>query len=1051
MSFISSIVNRLISVMMFIGFFLALTLLVFAFVTNQSADLVIGHESFIQNKANNQGPYNNTLYNPYTVYNDGTKLYIADLSNHRVLIYNTVPTVNNALADVVVGQPNMTSNLANQGGIPAANTLFTPQSVYTDGTKLYIADRNNHRVLIYNTVPTVDNASAAVVVGQPNMTSNSENQGGSVAANTLYSPHSVYTDGTKLYIADYYNNRVLIYNTVPTSDNASADVVVGQPNMTSNSENQGGSVAANTLYQPYSAYTDGSKLFISDYSNHRVLIYNTVPISDNASANVVVGQANMTSNSSNQGGSAAANTLFSPQSVYTDGAKLYIADRSNNRVLIYNTVPTSDDASANVVVGQANMTSNSINQGGSVNANTLNTPGLVYTTGGKLYIADTYNHRVLIFNTVPTVNNTSADVVVGQSNMTSNLFNQGGVAANTHSQPSSVYTDGTKLYIADLANHRVLIYNTLPTENYASADVVVGQPNMTSNLFNQGGSVAANTLFAPQSAYADGTKLYIADRNNHRVLIYNTLPTVNNASADVVVGQPNMTSNSPNQGGSVAANTLNFPYWIYTDGTKLYIADCENHRALIYNIVPTLDNASANVVVGQANMTSNSDNQGGSVAANTLDSPVSVHTDGAKLYIADNSNERVLIYNTVPTVNDASADVVVGQPNMASNSGNQGGSVAANTLFQPNSVYTYGAKLYVADRLNNRALIYNTIPTVNDASADVVAGQTNMTSNSDNQGGGVAANTLSQPRSVYTDGTTLFIADWGNHRVLLYYEGDPSTPTTTPTGTATPTDTPTSTATPTSTVTLTITPTNTATPTTTPTSTATPNDTLTSTATPTNTPTCTATPNDTPTDTPTSTATPNDTPTCTSTSTNTPTYTATLTGTQTHTSTPTFPPTGATSPTDTPTCTATYTSTFTETTIGTPTCTSTHTTTPSHTPTATISVVAKLITQFSNYPNPFSPPYEKTSITYVLNQDADVEIGIYTYLGDCVKKFRFTAAEEGGRGTPIGHRNTFSWDGRSGRGILLGSGGYICRIVVKLPNSREIVTKTRKIGIIRRK
>ena len=116
-----------------------------------------------------------------------------------------------------------------------------------------------------------------------------------------------------------------------------------------------------------------------------------------------------------------------------------------------------------------------------------------------------------------------------------------------------------------------------------------------------------------------------------------------------------------------------------------------------------------------------------------------------------------------------------------------------------------------------------------------------------------------------------------------------------------------------------------------------------------------------------------------------------------------------------------------------------------------MAVVNNLISQVSNYPNPFSPPYEKTNITYVLNQDADVEIGIYTYLGDCVKRFRFKAGEEGGRGTPIGQRNTISWDGRSGRGVLLGSGGYICRIIVKPRDNSRAVTQTRKIGIIRRK
>ena len=39
----------------------------------------------------------------------GGKLYVADTQDNRILIYNKIPTTNNAAADVVVGQPNFTS------------------------------------------------------------------------------------------------------------------------------------------------------------------------------------------------------------------------------------------------------------------------------------------------------------------------------------------------------------------------------------------------------------------------------------------------------------------------------------------------------------------------------------------------------------------------------------------------------------------------------------------------------------------------------------------------------------------------------------------------------------------------------------------------------------------------------------------------------------------------------------------------------------------------------------------------------------------------------
>ncbi|UCD55446.1 MAG: hypothetical protein JSV93_01205, partial [Candidatus Omnitrophota bacterium] len=64
-----------------------------------------------------------------------------------------------------------------------------------------------------------------------------------------------------------------------------------------------------------------------------------------------------------------------------------------------------------------------------------------------------------------------------------------------------------------------------------SADVVVGQADFTSNSINQTGSTTvagANTLYASQSAFSDGKRLFIADQYNNRVLIYNSIPTSNN-------------------------------------------------------------------------------------------------------------------------------------------------------------------------------------------------------------------------------------------------------------------------------------------------------------------------------------------------------------------------------------------------------------------------------------------------------------------------------------------------------------------------------------------
>jgi len=109
-------------------------------------------------------------------------------------------------------------------------------------------------------------------------------------------------------------------------------------------------------------------------------------------------------------------------------------------------------------------------------------------------------------------------------------------------------------------------------------------------------------------------------------------------------------------------------------------------------------------------------------------------------------------------------------------------------------------------------------------------------------------------------------------------------------------------------------------------------------------------------------------------------------------------------------------------------------------------VAAGIITGVSNYPNPFDTrkggPGGQTTITYILNADAEVTIAIYDLLGYAVKTLTYSSGTMGGQAGP----NFVTWDGRNGNGTLVSKGGYIARIQVKSPNGSSTVI--RKIGVI---
>ncbi len=333
-----------------------------------------------------------------------------------------------------------------------------------------------------------------------------------------------------------------------------------------------------------------------------------------SAADVVLGQPDFTTTDP-----GVSQTLMRlPTAVASDGKILAVADTENNRVLIWKSIPTAIAAPADIVLGQKDF--NTVQQPIVVTASSFRGPQGVWIQDNRLYVADTQNHRVLIWNSIPTQNNQPADIVLGEPNFTTapepDLTKFTTTAhANTMVNPVSVTSDGTRLFVTDLGYHRVLIWNSIPTQNQQPADVVVGEPDMDSTI--EGGNDVkkvcastgtdsngnptypdrcAATLSYPRFALSDGQRLYIADGGNDRVLIFNTIPVANGASADIVLGQPDMLSDvitdnedifTPNLQRS-SSDTIRTPTALAWDGTNLYVTDPYDRRVLVFTPAASL-------------------------------------------------------------------------------------------------------------------------------------------------------------------------------------------------------------------------------------------------------------------------------------------------------------------------------------------------------------------------------------------------------------------------------------------------------------------------------
>lgn len=445
--------------------------------------------------------------------------------------------------------------------------------------------------------PCPNLSQASAVLGQTDFVTSTSTP---VGPSTMASPQSVGYDPVNgvIYVADTYNNRVLGFTgfTVGAAlpaNGAKASFVLGQPcfeeTQNTGATNTAGPVttipstcssdsAATTtaygLYQPTKVWVDptSDKMVITDSGNNRVLIFDAPPTSASTAPTVIVGQTSITANSANQGsGSVSAVTLSAPSSAIITNGQLAVADKGNNRVLIWSTIPTADGTvSATDELGQLAYTSSgdicTTNSGGAssdgycFSSNTTNI--------GDQYIAATTSYQVL------------------------------------YNAPTDLWSSGSAFYVTDSGDNRVLVYSSFPAATTStSASPYNQQPSyiLGQTKFNNITSASGSSgLFAPGSVFSDGSNnLFVADTDNNRVLQYTlAVSTMGQAAVDVV-GQEDFAHtayNDPDQNNEAGDQRNNPPTLNPVDGTLwfpggvfasssldlLFIADTNNDRVLIY-------------------------------------------------------------------------------------------------------------------------------------------------------------------------------------------------------------------------------------------------------------------------------------------------------------------------------------------------------------------------------------------------------------------------------------------------------------------------------------
>jgi len=699
------------------------------------------------------------------------RVFVADSAYSRVLGWSDVEAlVNGAPADLVIGQPDASSFGCN--GEPAVTSSKPPATasnlcrpygidVGPDGS-LYVADRDNCRVQVYFDPFTTDGEADQTLgtCGSASLTTMRYPVGVAVAANG------------DVYVADYLDRRVLQFDGPLAANDLLPDRVLLQPDFTSG-------FLEGTHFPTDVAIDSDGVLYVGTRS--QVLRFDD-PLNDSQ-----ISAAYGTTGCNNEGCSSSgciiegesAETTCMPEGVAIDAAGgLYVGDAGNNRVLAFDEPKTSPIPAR--VYGQPDFGGDSglfndeCNDGGAGPSSLCTFVVIRLTLGGtfrigvgldvddqgRLYVADTLNHRVLRYDAPES--DPVADVVLGH------------LAMNDVRRPlptiEGPYVSmlSSQLLAVDSVQSRVLVYGST-NSSVETPIAVIGQPDFATTGCNSGG-LSASSLCGPTAAFAESFgPLWIADTGNNRVLRfdypwleYDSVEKryVVKEDADAVYGQPDFVSN----GCAAGADGLCGPRGIARVGSsgRLYISDSGNNRIVRHDA--PLSDGTADLVIGQPDFVTVDCNSGGRDAHSLCDPRgIRYRYQSGQMFVADRGNHRVLIYEQVEQF-PGGAEAVFGQ-NGSFTTGACGAGPAG--LCSPSDVdFDSAGQVLVADTDNHRVLQYD-LP-LTDGDADRVFGQPDLVS-TDCNGGGVSDVSLCSPVSVglyRAFGDKLFVGDAGNQRIV---------------------------------------------------------------------------------------------------------------------------------------------------------------------------------------------------------------------------------------------------------------------------------------------
>ncbi len=580
-----------------------------------------------------------------------------------------------------------------------------PNGLATNGSNLLLCDRFNNRVLVWSNAPESYSDLPDLVIGQEDFDSNLN---GSQKNQLNWPGNASLSNNGILAITDTYNDRILIWKTMPLSNGISADISIHLPSITPKGATQ-------VWSWPWGVWTDGVRLAAVATQGGTLLFWNSIPTKDNQKPDYTISNPN----------------FGTPRNISTDGKNYFFVGDHNAKVngipgtYFWNSFPTTTDQSYDFYrdewIKGCQLNSGEVIASGIQNIyywNSIPTNGLInpekispfcYQNGdgvdvvesnGKIYVCNYNGNNVLVYNSFESLKKSNPDFAIGVPSCSDKSLDSIGYIQNP-----AFSTNGNNFFITSDFDRRIYIYNSFPTSSGQKPDQIINTKNFNLSpwdnacynntfvavglnkiciwnnskrldlnptiIFN--GNIGNAKLTDLKGVALDSNLFYVADRKG-LVYIWKGIPSNN-------VVDPYLTLNF----GSVDLNRLT------SDGQYFCVTQQSPPAILIFKVEELLKGNSLPWKTIQV--------------PGMLNLPSEAITFNGSLAIANMSFHDVLLWKDI---NDAPATdkmIVLGQKQ---NSPANQPSNAMDGLFLPGSLFYFNSSLWVGEhKFSSRILRFN--------------------------------------------------------------------------------------------------------------------------------------------------------------------------------------------------------------------------------------------------------------------------------------------------------------------------------------------------------